>query len=365
MKKPIYIAGAGISGLTAGINLARAGYDVEIYEANNTIGKRFNNCFQILENYTEKEDVVSSLNKMNIDMNFFYHSGLNVDFYDSNLKCYHIKSSLPFGYFVKRGTDKDTIDQGIAKQALETGVKIIYNTKLDTEKFDIIATGPKLSSGISKEITFNTNIENCFRVILDNNIAPKGYTYLFVINKMGTIGSAILKNFSEINEYTKKAVNRFQDIEKFEMINPKTVVSYVDFYLSKSAVVENKLMIGEAAGFQDLLFGMGIRRSITSGHLAAKSLIENIDYDKLWKKEFLEKMQISIVNRFIYEFGGNFGYSLFNKYMQKSDLKEFGYSLYRPNLIKKSLFPFIKIIWKNYTKCLHGDNCQWCRRKQK
>ena len=363
MKRKITIAGAGPSGLTAAINLALAGHSVEVYEINSAAGERYNNCFQILENYTEKEELFIYLNRMNIKVNFFCHPANEIDFYDSKLTRCSMKSGEPYGYFIKRGCDKDTLDRGLAEQALDSGAKIIYNTKLNPEKADIIATGAKSVAGISKEIVFDTNINNTFRVILDNNITPRGFSYLFVINNKGTIGSAILRNFSQISGFTTKAVNRFQEIVKFEMSNPKEHVFYVDFYLAKSAKVKNTLITGEAAGFQDYLFGIGIMRAITSGYLAAKSIIENTDYDNLWKSHFAEKMKMSIVNRFLYEIKGNIGNTLFNKSVQNLDFKEFGYKLYQPNLFKKFIFPFIKIIWKNYSNCTHGDNCHWCRRK--
>jgi len=363
MKRTITISGAGPSGLTAAINLALAGYSVEVYEVNRTAGERFSNCFQILENYTEKEELLTSLNRMNIKVNFFCQPANEIDFYDSKLTRCSLKSREPYGYFIKRGSDKDTLDQGLVEQASDLGVKIIYATKLNQEKADIDATGARSTTGISKEIVFDTNINNIFRVILDNNITPGGFSYLYVINKKGTIGSAVLRKFSQINSFTAKAVNRFQEIEKFEMQSPKEFVSYVDFFIAKSAKNKNTLITGEAAGFQDYLFGIGIRFSILSGYLAAKSIIENIDYDNLWKSQLSEKIKMSIVNRFLYEIGGNIGYTLFNKSAQNSDFKEFGYKLYKPNLFKKFIFPFIKITWKNYSKCTHGDNCLWCRGK--
>ena len=363
MKRTITIAGAGPSGLTAAINLALAGYSVEVYEVNRTAGERFNNCFQILENYTEKEELLTYLNRMNIKVNFFCQPANEINFYDSKLTRCSLKSREPYGYFIRRGSDKDTLDQGLVEQASDLGVKIIYTTKLNQEKADIDATGARSIAGISKEIVFDTNINNTFRVILDNNITPGGFSYLFAINKKGTIGSAVLRKFPKINNFTAKAVDRFQEIEKFEMKSPKEFVSYVDFFISKSAKNNNRLITGEAAGFQDYLFGIGIRLSIQSGYLAAKSIIENIDYDNLWKSQFSEKMKMSIVNRFLYEIGGNIGYTWFNKSAQNSDFKEFGYKLYQPNLFKKFIFPFIKIIWKDYSKCTHGDNCLWCRRK--
>ncbi len=50
-NRTIKIAGAGISGLTAAIVLARAGYRVKVYERMNEVGKRFNGDFQGLMNW--------------------------------------------------------------------------------------------------------------------------------------------------------------------------------------------------------------------------------------------------------------------------------------------------------------------------
>ena len=274
-----------------------------------------------------------------------------------------MNSRKPFGYFVKRGPDDDTLDRSLARQAERAGVKIICSSKMDKDKVDIIATGGRAVAGVTKEVVFETNINNTFRVIFDNGITPEGFSYLFVIDSKATVGCAILKSFSQINNIMKWAIERFREIEKFEINNPKETVSYVDFYLPKSAKFKNKLLIGEAGGFQDYLFGLGIRISITSGFLAAKSIVENMDYDKLWKSELASKMKMSIVNRFLYEIGGNKSLALFNRRAQKVDFKEFGYDLYRPRLIKKILFPLITLMWKNYSGCVHGESCLWCRRK--
>lgn len=68
--KSIKILGAGISGLTAAINLAKAGYKVDVYERNKDIGMRFGGDLQGLENWSEKEDALDSLKRMNIKINF-------------------------------------------------------------------------------------------------------------------------------------------------------------------------------------------------------------------------------------------------------------------------------------------------------
>ena len=46
---------------------------------------------------------------------------------------------------------------------------------------------------------------------------------------------------------------------------------------------ENKIVIGEKAGFQDLLWGFGIRNAIKSGFIAANNILEGNDYENIIK----------------------------------------------------------------------------------
>ena len=147
----------------------------------------------------------------------------------------------------------------------------------------------------------------------------------------------------------------------YDMSDISEPVSYVDFYLPKTAVENGRLFVGEAGGFQDYLFGIGMRRSIWTGFLAAESIIKNKDYDSLWKSRIEEKMKISVVNRFLYELGGNTGYTILCRIMQERDFKNFGHWLYSPHSLKNYLFSIIKRIWKNGGSSAYGDKVEWRR----
>ncbi len=58
-SKKIKILGAGISGLTSAIVLSKAGYNVEVYERNDDVGKRFDGDFQGLMNWVFEEDILN------------------------------------------------------------------------------------------------------------------------------------------------------------------------------------------------------------------------------------------------------------------------------------------------------------------
>jgi len=176
MVKEMTIIGAGPAGLTAGINLAKAGYKVVIYEREKDVGKKLNGDFQGLENWTSEEDVLESFKKMNININFPYSPVYSGEIYDSELNKTLIKSKKPVFYSIRRGSFKDTLDTGLKKQAEKEGVKIIYNKNIkNMKKKCIIAIGSQQADGIGIGITFNIKMKDKVIVIFDDNIAPKAY----------------------------------------------------------------------------------------------------------------------------------------------------------------------------------------------
>ena len=98
----IKILGAGLSGLSAGINLAKSGYEVEIFERNADCGERFHGDLQGLENWTTKEDVLDSLAKMRIETNFDCHPFHKVVFTNCE-NTEEFSFEKPLFYLVKRG----------------------------------------------------------------------------------------------------------------------------------------------------------------------------------------------------------------------------------------------------------------------
>jgi len=70
MSNRIGIAGAGIAGLTAAINLARNGFDVTVFERASDVGSRFSGEFQGLENWTSERDILDVLKELGVEINF-------------------------------------------------------------------------------------------------------------------------------------------------------------------------------------------------------------------------------------------------------------------------------------------------------
>jgi flavin-dependent dehydrogenase len=72
--------------------------------------------------------------------------------------------------------------------------------------------------------------------------------------------------------------------------------------------INNQYFVGEAAGFQDCFMGFGMLYAFKSGYLAAKSIIDNLDYNQLINREILKPIQLSCANRVLWEKLSNRGY---------------------------------------------------------
>ena len=361
--RPILIAGAGPSGLAAAISLARAGRAVEVHEAKKDVGTRFIGDIQIIEGSSESEPVPDFLDRIGIERNFYFRPATWATFYDHRNNARTIKSRDPYGYFIRRGAEDTTLDRGLLAQAREHGAKVIFNSRISADQADIVATGPAAPDGLAREMTWKTEEHERVDVYFNHLLSPGGYSYLFVLDGIATFGCAIVADFKKIDEYFDHSLAAAQRLHRFEIpAETRTGYSYMNFHLKQSATRATSRYVGEAAGFQDYLFGLGIRYALTSGWLAARSILEERSFDELWKSELGAKQETSLVNRFLYEAGGNNGLSMF--VWQASRAKDFNAYLrgwHKSTWWKALLSPVVRRVWRHRGRCLHKPHEHWCR----
>ena len=359
----IRIAGAGPSGLAAAIALARAGRAVEVHEAKRDVGTRFIGDIQIIEGSSEREPVPDFLDRLGIERNFYFREALGATFYDHHGKGRTVTSQEPFGYFVHRGAEDNTLDRGLLAQARALGANVIFNSRLKPEEADIVATGPAAPDGLAREMTWKTDEAERVDVYFNHHLAPGGYAYLFILDGIATFGCAIVAGFKKIDEYFDHSLAAAQKMSPFTVpAETRTGYSYMNFHIKAQATQGGSRWVGEAAGFQDYLFGLGIRYALTSGWLAARSILEESNYDELWQRELGAKQATSLVNRFLYEAGGNTGLAMFVK--QASRAKDFnGYlaGWHATAWWKRLLSPVVRRVWHHRGRCLHKPGVHWCR----
>jgi flavin-dependent dehydrogenase len=298
---PIKILGGGISGLTAAINLKKAGFDVEVHESKEYCGKQTKD-FQFLENWTSNEDVLDALRAMHIETDFFLKPWYSQEILSPTLKKYTGTSTQPLMYLVNRGQREGSVDKALVEQAEKSKINILCNSRLQQKDADIIATGLKRPTLVVTGIMFRIKHPDKSIVLLDNDLSYRCYSYFIVNDHRGEIACG---NPTGINGYgdrlalTVKKFEKMLDIEIDDIEERFTSVINLGF-LNK-AKVRGQYFVGEAAGFQDHLAGFGMVYAFKSGYYAAQSIAESLDYDGLWKEDFHKPLKISSRNRWIYD----------------------------------------------------------------
>ena len=360
-RGPIRVAGAGPSGLAAAIALARAGRDVEVHEAKSDVGMRFIGDLQIIEGASERESVPDFLDRIGVERNFYFRPALSATFYDHRHVARTIQSAEPYGFFIRRGAEDGTLDRGLLAQARALGVKVIVNSRLATA--DVVATGPAAPDGLAKEMTWRSADPERVDVFFDHKLSPGGYSYLFILDGFATFGCAIVADFKRIDEFFEHSLAAAQRTHGFTTpVETRSGYSYMNFHLKQHATSNGARFVGEAAGVQDYLFGLGIRYALTSGNLAARSILENRDFDELWTNELRAKQETSLVNRFLYEAGGNAGLSMFVRQAGRArDFHRYLAGWHRHTWWKAMLTPLVRRMWRHHGRCLHKPAEHWCR----
>lgn len=334
----ITILGAGLSGLTAAINLANEGYTVDVYEKNEDVGARFNGDLQGLENWSEKKDILEQLKEMNIEINFDCDPFSKLVL--TNLsKTREISFRRPLFHVVKRGSFSGTIDYGLKVQALKLGVNLHFGGTLSENEADIVATGPVPEEvfGIVKGVVFRTGLADVAIVVVNDSLAFKGYSYLLITRKYGCIGAAVFNELWRVNECFERTREFFVGKLDLDMRGLKEFGGVGSFSL-RGGKKETTLYVGEAAGLQCFLWGFGMRFAIMSGYLAAQSVIDGEDYGEFVKKHFRNKQKADVVNRYLWEnvlSRKDYSFLIDTAEFAKKNL----YSMFNFNLLQRMIYP--------------------------
>jgi flavin-dependent dehydrogenase len=369
-KKTINVIGAGPAGLVAAINLAKAGIAVTLHESAPIVGHRFHGDFQGIENWTTESDARDFLTRINVDVNFRFEPYSGGIFVSPNLCRREIRTRKPLFYLVERGSGKECLDYGLMRQAQSVGVKMSFNSRIwNVDRGGLVAVGPRAADMIAKGMVFETSLGDEAYAIVDDRLAPKGYAYLLINQGRATLATVIARDFRNEKIYFQRTLEAIRKLVPIEMRNSREFGGYGNFFLRPTQIKGNRVYLGESAGFQDALFGFGMRYAMASGFLAAQSIIRSANYDDLWKQDILPRLRTSVSNRVIYELLGNRGYGYIAKRIaRRRDLRDVLREAYNPSLVKLALYPaavalanFCKRMRVEDKSCHHVDcSCVWC-----
>jgi len=341
--RPVSIVGAGPSGLAAAITLARAGRKAIVYERQPDAGCRFHGDFQGLENWSAETDVLDELGSLGIEPSFDYAPCREGRFFDPAGREMRLKAARPALYLVRRGREAGTLDQSLKQQALAAGVEIRFRqTCPPLTEGGIVASGPRTFNAIDVGYVFETAMPDGVFAVFSDRIAPKGYAYLLVSRGRGTVASCLFADFANEKWYLERTVEFFVRHAGLCMTTPRRFGGTGNVVYDRSARDGGCLRVGEAAGFQDALWGFGLRYALVSGHLAANALLGGRPsrYDRMWRRRFAGMMRTAMVNRWLLSGFGDRAYAfLLSKLERAPDACECLRRLYAPSGWKLLCYP--------------------------
>ncbi len=298
----IRIAGAGISGLTAAVNLASQGNPVEVFEKNEDTGNNRSQDLDAIDNWSSDTDFRHLLDRWGVEPSFEIYPGESIEIYDERSLLARVVSNRPLFYLVKRGAVQGSLDQALKKQANLAGVRIRYRESAQPEQVDIWAAGSDHTGVfLNVGLTFQTQAPDTFAFLYSNRAAPRAYAYLAIISGFGKISVLLMDDFQNAQVHLNHAIETFQAIKHFDLEDSRITSGFVGDTRPLAESRTHPVRVGEAAGFQDFMWGFGIRHAFQSGYLAAAAIHQHQDFATLSEREIRPQVQASAVRRLIYD----------------------------------------------------------------
>ena len=208
----------------------------------------------------------------------------------------------PAHYLFLRGRDPDTADQTLLRRAKAAGVDFRLGEAAPIEEMRIVATGPPreatriVGAGYTVSAAGSRMRPDTAFALFDNRIAPGGYLAITPGKAYHSIYSV---SWTEL-DYTRLlscAESAFEIPWIRELLASSRRVGRIHgraFYVEDpipQAERNGVLYIGEAGGFQDAVAGFGFRYAVMTGALAARSILEGLDYRGLLQAAFGTEFQ--------------------------------------------------------------------------
>jgi hypothetical protein len=182
------------------------------------------------------------------------------------------------------------------------------------------------------------------------------------------VAVCLFDDFHREREYLDRTIAFFQAKAGLRMSNPVRFGGTGNVLYPSTARHGALLFAGEAAGFQDALWGFGMRLAMLSGHLAARVLVAGHprEYDGLWRRRFGAQLRVSIVNRYAFSKMADRGYVRLMRSIAKSaDARQWLRHHYASSLCKRLVFPLARRQTRSRRDppgcALSGCDCTWCR----
>jgi len=365
MSCQVEIVGAGPAGLSAAISARAAGASVEVFEKRPDVGARFHGDFQGLENWTSDKDVLCELEELGIQSNFDHSAVHEVVCFDPAGAEFSLLSSKPLFYLVRRGSGAGTIDQSLKNQALASGVTIHFkNRQRNLVNGGVVAEGPHRPDVIAAGYVFETDMADGYYAAIGERLAPAGYSYLLVCQGKGTVATCMFKQFHDERACVERTIDFFKQRAGLRWSSATRFGGSGNFGRVKKVTLGARLYAGESAGFQDALFGFGLRYAFISGSLAGQSCaLGQTDYDQRCQTYLGGLNKAAVFNRWLYSLLGDRGRQhVLDRFVKNRDPRYLLGKLYAPTRWKSllaMLVPQSPLIRPEQYRS--NCDCSWCR----
>jgi flavin-dependent dehydrogenase len=365
VARHIRIAGGGISGLATAVLLARQGVAVEVWDRHRGGGGRFAGGWQVLENGTSELDALDELRELGLAPDVPVIPVTTALFLDGLGRRYEVSSATPFAYFVRRGGGEGSLDTWLRRLAALAGV-VVRDGAAAPGHTEVIATGPGQADGVARELVFASDLPDTVAVLFDPTVTPTGYAYLFCIGGHATFGVAQVRRVGRLREAKLAAWRRFREaLGEFAVRGEHDGGQFMNFCLPRHLRgSEGRWYVGEAAGVQDFLYGLGNRLALRSAGLVAEGIVGRWDQAR-FVRTVVRPMRTTIALRFAYERVGRRGFARFCRLAGRGDFRYLLLRLQRPGPVKEAVASVVMAAWRERDGCRHAPVCSWCRRRER
>ncbi|HHV29228.1 NAD(P)/FAD-dependent oxidoreductase [Acetivibrio mesophilus] len=292
----VAIIGGGLSGLSCAYELERHGISPVIFEKKGYIGDPYSHISALLEiQHRPIKDAIKYIKK-NFNLSITPVNSVNTLTHISPNRKTVIKGN--FGFFLKRGKDEDSLPMQLFSHLKSS--KINFNTFGDIDplakEFDyvVVASGdtlftnqlgcwhPTIRTYIRGAILLGDFDPTNLVMWINRDYCKSGYAYLTPFNNKK---ASIVLVVSDVNE--KEVDHYWKVFLDYENLNYTIIEEFKQAHDTGFAYphkVDNIYFVGNSGGAIDPFLGFGQLNSIEMGVMAARSIAEGDDYERLLKR---------------------------------------------------------------------------------
>lgn len=343
--------------------LARQGADVEVFDRRVGGGGRFYGGWQVLDNGLAPLDALVEFQQLGFPSVPPARPVRHAVFLDAFGGRHNIASAEPYTYFVLRGGE-GSLDAWLREEALAVGVALHEGCDAPTAA-EVVATGPRRADGVARELVFRSDLPDTVMVLFDPEITPSGYAYLFCLERHATFGVAQVRHLRRLPEAYHLAWERFRrELGEFKVEDRHEGGQRMAFAPPRSLLGrDGRWYVGEAAGVQHFLFGLGNRLALRTAALVAEGVLGRWDQAR-FERVLYRPMVASVALRWVYERLRRRGFRWFCLLASRCDFRTLLLRLNATSVVRRSVARLAMAAWRERGEQAGPLPGAWHRRRE-